>query len=122
MDWKKGDLRRMLAVLGAISDLKYPTLSNIALALGWGRNAAHTVRNLMSQAEEQAGVVIQRDGFLYNVEDWGPILKADGALTVWRLVRDGIETVPANDADAGEAARALPPTREGAGERLRLPA
>lgn len=107
MDWKKGDLRRMLAVLGAISDLKYPTLSNIAIALGWGRNAMHTVRNLMAQAEEQAGVAIERDGFLYKVADWGPILKADGALTVWRKVRDGAETVALGD--GGGNAHACPP-------------
>lgn len=88
MSFKKGDLRRMLAVLGAIDELHYPTLVNIANALGWGPNASHSVRNLIEQAELQASVRIYRDRFVYGISSWGPILRPEGVRLVWHEVRD----------------------------------
>lgn len=81
--YPKGDLRRLLAVLGAIDQLAHPTLSNISVALGFGPTGGHTVKRLMEQASEQAGVKISRTGFVYRIDDWGPALARDGALMAW---------------------------------------
>lgn len=81
--YPKGDLRRLLAVLGAIDQLAHPTLSNIAMALGFGPCGGHTVKRLMEQARDQAAVRIARTGFVYRIEDWGPALTRDGALLAW---------------------------------------
>lgn len=86
--YPKGDLRRLLAVLGAIDQLAYPTLSNISTALGFGPTGGHTVRRLMEQASEQAGVKISRAGFTYRIDDWGPALARDGALLAWHARRN----------------------------------
>jgi len=73
--YPKGDLRRMLAVLGAIDD-GHCTLVQIAAATGLDKK---TVTTLVSQAIEQARVVITKEGSVYAVENWGPVLKKDGA-------------------------------------------
>lgn len=82
--YPKGDLRRMLAVLGAIDQLPHPTVTAIAQACGFGATGGQTVRLLIQQAREQAMVNILKDGFYYKVESWGPLLKRDGVVKVWR--------------------------------------
>lgn len=99
--YPKGDLRRLLAVLGAIDQLAHPTLSNISTALGFGPTGGHTVKRLMEQATEQAGVKISRAGFAYRIDDWGPALVRDGALMAWRA-RQNIGTPEITDASEVE--------------------
>lgn len=86
--YPKGDLRRLLAVLGAIDQLADPTLSNISTSLGFGPTGGHTVKRLMEQASEQAGVKISRTGFTYRIDDWGPALVRAGALLAWHARRN----------------------------------
>lgn len=73
--YPKGDLRRMLAVLGAI-DAGHCTLVQIAAATGLDKK---TVTSLVAQAGEQACVIIIKTGATYCIESWGPVLKKDGA-------------------------------------------
>jgi hypothetical protein len=61
--YPKGDLRRMLAVLGAI-DAGHKTLVQIVAA---------------TQAVGQACVSISKTGAMYTIEAWGPVLKKEGA-------------------------------------------
>ncbi len=72
--YPKGDLRRMLAVLGAI-ETGSSTLVQIAAATGLDKK---TVTNLIAQAGEQACVSISKSGASYSLESWGPVLKRDG--------------------------------------------
>lgn len=81
--YPKGDLRRMLAVLGAMESLPNPTLAAISSELGFGEHGGHTVRRLIQQAESQAGVEICRDGFTYRVASWGIVSRREGALAAW---------------------------------------
>ena len=73
--YPKGDLRRMLAVLGAI-EAGHGTLVRIVAATGLDKK---TITTLIAQAGEQAGVSVRKTGATYVVEDWGPALKKAGA-------------------------------------------
>ena len=73
--YPKGDLRRMLAVLGAI-EAGHSTLVQIVSATGLDKK---TVTSLVAQAGEQACVTISKKGASYSIEAWGPVLKKDGA-------------------------------------------
>lgn len=73
--YPRGDLRRMLAVLGAV-DAGHSTLVQIAAATGL---ANKSVIFLLAQAGTQAGVVIAKRGPVYSIEAWGPVLKREGA-------------------------------------------
>lgn len=73
--YPKGDLRRMLAVLGAI-EAGHCTLVQIVAATGLDKK---TITSLIAQAGEQAHVSIGKSGASYNIEAWGPVLKKEGA-------------------------------------------
>lgn len=73
--YPKGDLRRMLAVLGAIESGQ-STLVQIAAATGLDKK---TITALIAQAVEQAHVFICKSGASYSIEAWGPVLKKEGA-------------------------------------------
>ncbi|WKK90516.1 hypothetical protein QY917_05035 [Diaphorobacter sp. C33] len=77
--YPKGDLRRMLAVLGAI-DAGHCTLVQIVAATGLDKK---TVTSLVAQAGEQACVFISKSGASYSIEAWGPVLKKEGAKKAW---------------------------------------
>ena len=74
--YPKGDLRRMLAVLGAIEGMQDATLVKIVARTGIDKK---TVTNLIAQAGEQAHVVIDKNGPVYAITDWGPVFKKAGA-------------------------------------------
>ena len=73
--YPKGDLRRMLAVLGAI-DAGHCTLVQIVAATGLDKK---TVTALVAQAGEQARVSITKSGATYSIQAWGPVIKKEGA-------------------------------------------
>lgn len=74
--YPKGDLRRMLAVLGAI-DSGDCTLVRIVAATGIDKK---TVTELITQAIEQAQVAIRKTDASYSIDAWGPVLKKEGAI------------------------------------------
>lgn len=75
--YDKGDLRRMLLVLVAMEKVQVPTMVSIAQYTNIDRR---TVTHLIAQAQEQAGVVIEKDGPVYKLCDWGPLFKKTGAM------------------------------------------
>lgn len=77
--YTKGDLRRMLMVLGAIDAEPGITVARIAALT---RLARKTVDVLIRQAVEQAAVVIEKRGSGFQIVEWGPVFKAEGARTV----------------------------------------
>ncbi|CAN7631136.1 hypothetical protein [Massilia sp. LjRoot122] len=76
------DVRRMLMVLGAIDLLKPATLVRISELTGLDKKS---VTSLISRAQEQTGVAIEKTGAVYAVADWGPVLKRAGC----RLALEG---------------------------------
>lgn len=79
VSYPKGDLRRMLSVLGAIDSLPDPTLLKIAKRTGLDKKS---VTHMIAQAIEQAGVKISKTGPVYKLDDWGSIIQRTGAKMV----------------------------------------
>lgn len=75
-DYAKGDLRRMLLVLAAIDTMATPTSVSIGKHTGLDKR---TVMHLIGQAVCQAGVRIDKQGAVYSLVDWGPLLNKAGA-------------------------------------------
>lgn len=75
ISYPKGDLRRMLLVLGVIDATTEATLVKIAAKSGLDK----TVSNLIHHAAEQAHVSIEKSGPVYTIASWGPIIKKSGA-------------------------------------------
>jgi hypothetical protein len=75
VNYPKGDLRRMLAVLGAIEGMRDATLVKIVARTGIDKK---TVTTLIAQAGEQARVLIDKNGPVYEIADWGPVFKKSG--------------------------------------------
>lgn len=73
--YPKGDLRRMLAVLGAIQ-AGHCTLVQIVAATGLDKKSVTT---LINQAREQAFVSVSKVGAIYTLDAWGPVVKEEGA-------------------------------------------
>lgn len=76
ISYPKGDLRRMLLVLGVIDTTQEATLVKIAARSGLDKK---TVSNLIHHAAEQAHVSIEKSGPVYAITSWGPIIKRTGA-------------------------------------------
>jgi len=75
--YPKGDLRRMLVVLGAIDELDVATLVRIAERTGLDKK---TITNLIDQARVQAGVTVDKTEAVYSIRAWGPVINREGAL------------------------------------------
>jgi len=69
----------MLAVLAAIETPDGATLVQIVARTTLDKK---TVTRLIDQACEQAAVVITKTGPFYRIDDWGPIIKRNGAMKV----------------------------------------
>ena len=68
--YEKGDMRRLLAVLAAIHEIPDATLVKVVARTGIDKKS---VTFLMEQAVYEAGVVIEKDGSVYRIADWGAI-------------------------------------------------
>lgn len=75
--YPKGDLRRMLVVLGAIHQCGEATLVQIVARTGLDNK---TVSDLIAKAQEQAGVIMEKSGSSYRITSLGPVLKKNGLL------------------------------------------
>jgi hypothetical protein len=74
------DFRRLLMVLGAIAELrKDATLVKLAVRTGLDK---HTITGLISQAIEQTGVDIEKNGPVYRIVHWGNVIRSTGAREV----------------------------------------
>jgi hypothetical protein len=74
--YPKGDLRRMLTVLAAVDALESATLVKLAERTGIDKK---TITTLIEQARTQARVVVAKNGPVYTIQDWGPVIKKTGA-------------------------------------------
>jgi len=75
--YPKGDLRRMLVVLGVIHESGVATLVQIVARTGLDNK---TVSDLIAKSQEQAGVIMEKSGSSYHISSLGPVLKKNGLL------------------------------------------
>lgn len=76
----KGDFRRMLVIAAAIDQLPRASLVEIAADTGLDKR---TISHTIEQLQRQAYLTIHKDGPVYHLADWGPIIKRTGALAVY---------------------------------------
>lgn len=69
--YKRGDIRKLLRVALAASELEAPTLNNLARVTGMSKQVL--IDDLKRLA--QMGIVIQKDESSYRLTSWGPILQ-----------------------------------------------
>jgi DNA-binding IclR family transcriptional regulator len=74
-EYPKGDLRRMLAVLGALSEAGSATIMQIAARTGLDKK---TVSDLLTKAASQAAVGIEKTGSKYRIVTLGPVFQETG--------------------------------------------
>jgi hypothetical protein len=71
----KGDVRRLLALALAIADEDRATLTTLS-----GRTGHHkqTIQDDVEKLRVQLGIIIEKDGPVYRLASWGPVIKQTG--------------------------------------------
>lgn len=85
--YPKGDLRRMLMVLGAIQETGGATLVQIVARTCLDKK---TVSDLIAKSQEQAGVKIVKAGANYSITELGQVFKSSGL----KLALQGVLNAP----------------------------
>lgn len=73
--YDKGDLRRMLMVLGALLEAGEASLVQTAARTGLDKK---TVSDLIVKAQEQGAVIVSKVAAKYSIQELGPVFKASG--------------------------------------------
>jgi len=74
--YKKGDMRRIWIVIGAVECLERPTLTTIVKATGLAKASIDdTLKKLMS--DQIPGFSLVKDGPVYSIEEWGLLKKKE---------------------------------------------
>jgi hypothetical protein len=75
--YPKGHVGRYLATLAAIAQLERPTSTSVARATGLSKGK---IDDYVAVLNEQFGTCIEKEGAVYRIIDWGPVLKPVGVL------------------------------------------
>lgn len=78
--YQRGDVRKLLRVALAASELEAPTLNNLARETGLHKQ---TLLDDIERLQTQMGVVIQKDDFSYRLVSWGPILQGPDSIRLF---------------------------------------
>ena len=68
----KGDVRRLLALALAIAEDERATLTTLSARTGHHKQ---TIQDDIEKLREQLGLVIEKDGPVYRLISWGPVVK-----------------------------------------------
>ncbi|SEI14804.1 helix-turn-helix domain-containing protein [Paraburkholderia hospita] len=68
----KGDVRRLLALALAIAEDDRATLTTLSARTGHHKQ---TIQDDVEKLREQLGLVIEKDGPVYRLISWGPVVK-----------------------------------------------
>lgn len=71
----RGDVRRLLRLALAMSELERPTLNALADATGHHKQ---TILDDVVRLREQLGVRVEKIEAEYRLVDWGPVIKKGG--------------------------------------------
>ncbi|MBC8641591.1 hypothetical protein IAG25_32730 [Caballeronia sp. EK] len=72
MQFPKGDVRRLLTVAHAIATMERPTLSSLSAKIGHHKQS---ISDDVTKLRTQLGVVIEKEGAVYRLVSWGPVIK-----------------------------------------------
>ncbi|WP_455233206.1 hypothetical protein [Geopseudomonas aromaticivorans] len=71
----RGDVRRLLRLALAMAELERPTLNALAATTGHHKQ---TILDDVSRLREQLGIIVGKEGPVFVLEDWGPVVKKSG--------------------------------------------
>lgn len=75
LQFPRGDVRRLLRLALAMAELEHPTLNALATETGHHKQ---TILDDVPRLREQLGVHVVKDGSVYRLVDWGPVIKKTG--------------------------------------------
>lgn len=75
-EFPKGDVRRLLVLALAISELERPTLTTLSEATGHHKQ---TIKDDAEKLGPQLGIRVEKeqDGPVYHLIEWGPLFKTN---------------------------------------------
>lgn len=73
--YPRGDVRRLLRLALAMTEVERPTLNALAAETGHHKQ---TILDDMTRLREQLGIQVEKDGVEYRLIDWGPVVKKSG--------------------------------------------
>lgn len=71
----KGDVRRLLALALAIAEEERATLTTLSARTGHHKQ---TIQDDIEKLRYQLGIAIEKDGPVYRLVSWGPVIKQSG--------------------------------------------
>lgn len=71
----RGDVRRLLRLALAMTEVERPTLNALAAETGHHKQ---TILDDMPRLREQLGVQVEKEGAEYRLVGWGPVVKKTG--------------------------------------------
>lgn len=73
--YPRGDVRRLLRLALAMSELERPTLNALAAATGHHKQ---TILDDVHRLRDQLGIKVEKVEAEYRLTDWGPVIKRTG--------------------------------------------
>ena len=71
----RGDVRRLLRLALAMSELEEPTLNALAAKTGHHKQ---TILDDVFRLRDQLGIQVEKEGAVFVLSDWGPVVKKTG--------------------------------------------
>jgi len=73
--YPKGHAGRLLVALAAVATLERPTSSAVAELTGLSKG--NIDKMVLADSRSQFGVIVEKEGPIYRISDWGNVLKPD---------------------------------------------
>jgi hypothetical protein len=85
---KKGDMRKVWFVLGAVATLDRPTLTTIVNATGLAKPTVYDALNKIIGGQIPTLEMVKSDA-VYSVENWGDLVNKKGVISYFNTCKVG---------------------------------
>ena len=85
-DFKKGDMRRMWFILGAVATQDQPTLTTLVRETGMPKASVNDLLNKVIDGQIPTLKMTKQDA-VYVVEDWGDLVNKNSVISFFMLAR-----------------------------------
>jgi hypothetical protein len=87
--FKKGDLRRLWFVLGAVAELDSATLTTIVKATGMPKASVNDLLIKIMNGQIPT-LELKKVGPVYSIESWGELVKKKGVISYFNACKVGL--------------------------------
>lgn len=87
-DFKKGDMRRVWFVLGAVAILDKPTLTSLVRATGMPKASINDTLNKLMEGQIPGLVLVKNDAE-YQIDDWGDLVNKTPVISFFNSCKAG---------------------------------